>query len=254
MHIPIKEALQSKWAIPVGVGVAAFAAGAIGGYFLGKKVVSDSYKVDQETMDLIDEILAEDNQMQLDYDMEPAEVVVSERILSFDELKAEIKEAKKKKPPTKNDLLVEVIEMVDEAVVTPIIQNVFAAHSTEDDNWDYELEQSQREKDVPYVIHQDEFIADEMDFKQEVLTYYAQDDIMADSSETPIYGWAGLMGELLFGHGSMDPEVVYIRNEKIHMEWEVIRMDQSFAIEVLGMGNDDPSGTLQHSVRKFRDD
>lgn len=123
----------------------------------------------------------------------------------------------------------------------------------DDRGWDYEEELSTRDPMAPYVIHQEEFINDEMGYHQETLSYYAGDDIMADTDDTPIYNYSGLMGELKFGHGSRDPNVVYIRNEAIHMEWEVLLNPDAFSEEVLGLALEkDNENDLRHSVQKFR--
>jgi hypothetical protein len=135
----------------------------------------------------------------------------------------------------------------------PIVTNVFA---NLDEGWNYETELATRDPKIPYVIHQEEFINDEMGYHQETLTYYSGDDIMADSHDTPIYGYGDLMGELKFGHGSRDKNVVYIRNEGIHMEWEVLRHSGHFSIEVLGLEAEKEieQNELRHSVQKFRRD
>lgn len=123
----------------------------------------------------------------------------------------------------------------------------------DDGDWDYEAELSTRDPRAPYVIHQEEFINDEMGYHQETLSYYAGDDIMADTDDTPIYNYSGLMGELKFGHGSRDPNVVYIRNDAIHMEWEVLLNPGAFSEEVLGLALEkDNENDLRHSVQKFR--
>lgn len=141
-----------------------------------------------------------------------------------------------------------IVPQLDEE---PLTVNVFPI---QDDDWDYEAELSSRDPEVPYVIHQEEFVEDEMGYHQETMTYYEGDDIMADPTDTPIYGYSGLMGELKFGHGSKDSNVVYIRNEKIHMEWEVLRHTSSFSEEVLGLQADaEAEKELRHSgVQKFR--
>lgn len=126
-----------------------------------------------------------------------------------------------------------------------------------DDDWDYDVEVAARTKHAPYVIHQEEFVADEMDYRQETLTYYAGDDIMADPADTPIYGYANLLGELKFGHGSKDPSVVYIRNDAIHMEWEVLLHKGLYSVEVMGLTMEqDAEEEIRHShtVLKFRGD
>jgi len=150
------------------------------------------------------------------------------------------------------DIPILTIDAPEEVILTRV--NVF---TKEDDDWDYDTEVANRTKDVPYIIHQEEFIADEMNYRQETLTYYAGDDIMADSADTPIYGYQGLMGELKFGHGSKDPSVVYIRNEGIHMEWEVLLHTGLFSVEVMGLSMEqDAENEIRHShnVLKFRGD
>jgi len=128
--------------------------------------------------------------------------------------------------------------------------NVFR---TETDDWDYEAELSTRTKERPYVLHQDEFFSNEMEFHQDTLTYYEKDDILADSDDTPMYDYKKLMGDLLFGHGTTDPNVVYIRNEHLQLEWEILLHTGSFSEEVLGVEIEREEDTkLQHSVLKFR--
>lgn len=124
-----------------------------------------------------------------------------------------------------------------------------------DDDWDEEMELSNRHPNAPYTIHQDEYISDEMGFHQETVTYYQGDDILADVEDHPIYNYAGLMGELRFGHGSKDPGTVYIRNETLHIEWEVLLHQGSFEQEVIGLQMEgEAEDDLQHSVQKFRRD
>jgi hypothetical protein len=127
------------------------------------------------------------------------------------------------------------------------------AITNHDSRWVYDDELSTRTKEEPYIIHEEEYIADEMNFHQDTLTYYAGDDIMADSDDTPIYNYQGLMGELKFGHGSTSPDVVYIRNEGLHIEWEIVLHQGSFSEEVLGLEMEtNAEEELHHSVLKFR--
>lgn len=145
----------------------------------------------------------------------------------------------------------EVVEMIDEVDEQEEVRvNVFMAES--DDSWDYETELQQRDGSEPYIIHADEYINDEMGYKQDTVTYYEADDIMADISDTPIYNWRTIFGPLEWGHGSKDKNVVYIRNENMRKEWEVLRHHGSFETEVAGM--DYAKAELRHSILKFRDD
>lgn len=133
------------------------------------------------------------------------------------------------------------------------IVNIFAKHG--DDFWDHEAELSTRNPEKPYIIHCDEYIQSDMGFHQETVTYYAKDDILADQNDTPVYNFRVVLGELKFGHGSNDRNAVYIRNEKMKTEWEVLYHPGSYSYEVLGQQFDDEDeAELRHSqsVLKFR--
>lgn len=133
-----------------------------------------------------------------------------------------------------------------------VVVNVF---NNQNSTWDYEAELSARDPELPYIISYDEYDLEEMGYRQDTVTYYAKDGMMADSTDTPLYNYSDLMGHLRFGHGSNDPNVVYIRNEKLHMEWEVLLHTSSFAEEVLGQQMEQQTeNELRHSVLRFRGD
>lgn len=141
---------------------------------------------------------------------------------------------------------------VDEepAVVT---HNIFAET---DNEWDMEEELKKRSSDQPYVLHRDEFYAEENDFTQVTLTYYAGDDILVDQEDKPIYNYSNVVGDLLFGHGSGDPKVFHVRNEKLECEYEILRDEGLYSVEVLGLEIEDNARArdVRHSAfTKFRD-
>ncbi len=132
--------------------------------------------------------------------------------------------------------------------------NVFAASSTHADVWDIDEEIKRRSPHRPYVLHQEEFFAEEMeaeDFIQTTLTYYAGDDVLVDDSEKPIYNRTEIVGDTLdkFGHGSGDPNCVYVRNMERRMEYEVIRDLGKYSVEVLGLEDEqeDLARDLKHA-------
>ncbi len=136
--------------------------------------------------------------------------------------------------------------------VEVVTHSVFASN---DSNWNYELELSKRTPVNPYVIHKDEFFTNEFEYSQSTVTFYAGDAILADEDETPMYNHAGIVGEIKFGHGSGDPNVVYIRNDKRKAEYEVLFDPGLFSEEILGLQieQNDRKQDLQHSnQRKFR--
>jgi len=89
----------------------------------------------------------------------------------------------------------------------------------------------------PYTIPQDVFMAHENPaYTQVTLTYYALDDVLCDDADKPVVDGAIMIGEdnLQFGSGSDDPDVVYVRNDKRRLEFEICRVSKSYEAEVLG--------------------
>jgi hypothetical protein len=136
-----------------------------------------------------------------------------------------------------------------EVVEDRVRKNVFVR---EHDVWDFDKEVANRGRGKPYVIHEEEFIANEREddgYKQETLTYYVKDNVMADPLDK------GMCGALLWGHGANSDSIVYIRNEEIRHEWEILKHEGSFVEETQGLREiDEAEESLQHSVGKFRRD
>jgi hypothetical protein len=128
---------------------------------------------------------------------------------------------------------------------TEVEVNVFT-ESKVDDNFDYEEEMKSRTPELPYIISHDEFVENETNFSQSSITYYEGDGALADERDQEIPFVDPVIGEgnLRFGHGSGDSRVVYIRNERLSAEYEVLKSDGKYAHEVLG---------LEHSYGSERD-
>lgn len=132
--------------------------------------------------------------------------------------------------------------------------NAFASGG---DNWDLLKEMRGRTESAPYVLHKDEFYADEKGYGQHSLSYYAGDNIMADEDDKPVYNHDIIVGELKWGHGSGDPLIFYVRNDKYRAEYEITYVDGLFSVEVMGeeIENNQRVRNLEHSdePRRFRD-
>lgn len=132
---------------------------------------------------------------------------------------------------------IELVEPLDtEEYMEPIepeIHNVFAASSS-DGNWDIAEELLSRTPERPYVIHQDEFIERDSGFDQSTLTYFAGDGVVVDELNEQLQDWVSTLGQLKFGHGTTDTNAVYIRNEKLQHEFEVLLSSGSYLDEVIG--------------------
>lgn len=222
----INDILNNKWAIPVVVGVTSFAVGSASGYILGKK------KVNQTITYYLSDIRKESAKME--------EVIVSDEV----------------EEPDFDGEEIEFIEEGEPGNPHTFVQNIFSAPRSLAD-WDEEYEVANRVDGEPYVIQVEEFIENANEYHQQTVTYYMGDDIMADESDTPIYGHAELMGELKWGHGTNDPNVVYIRNDERKQEWEVLRHTGHYGVEILGLEieNEYETQDIKHSSNyKFRDD
>ena len=140
-------------------------------------------------------------------------------------------------------------EPVDETP-EPVTRNVFRDSETPSpEEWDWAKERSRRSPLKPYVIHREE--RDEQEAYDGVtFTYYEQDDVVCNERDEPIseedreniFGEANLEK---FGHGSGDPSIVYVRNNQLEMDIEIVRSPNSYAEEVHGF---EPQ--IKHSDRR----
>lgn len=229
-------------------GVASFSIGGALGYILGKKRTLSQFEIIEphEVTNVFPEEeeleeAAERTRLSLVIDAEDMEVIrqrgeqfVSERVK--DELEEE-------------ETIIEVTE-VTEGVRTTIF-------AEDDDDWNYEQEIARRDRRVPYVIHRDEFYEDSEGLTQTTLTYYAGDDIMVDENDAPVYNYATVVGPLRFGHGSNDPNTFYVRNENAKGEYEILRHEGLYSVEVMGLEieHNERARDLKHSNTpgKFRE-
>jgi hypothetical protein len=120
--------------------------------------------------------------------------------------------------------------------------------------WNQDAEEESRRNGVPFVISHDEFYNNEWDFEEGNLVWYEGDGTLTDSRDEPILEEVKYLGddfEKKFGHGSNDPNIVYICNEQMEMIFEVCRSNRSFAEDVLGFVPDN-SKELKHSARQRR--
>lgn len=154
----------------------------------------------------------------------------------------------------------DVAEELVEPYISPkpvAYQNIFdktsgGEDSSSDDEFDYESEVEKRDPDRPYVITVDEFMTGELDYTQVTLTFFERDEVLIDEREDRIDDKDAMVGEenlLRFGHGSKDPNVVYIRNDVRKVDVEVCRSGGSYTHEVLGFDDEEKP----RRPRKFRD-
>lgn len=100
----------------------------------------------------------------------------------------------------------------------PVVQNVF-------------------ETDGPVLITQDAFMANDPEHEQATLTYYEGSDQLCGEKDEPIDNEKIVTGteyKTKFGWESSDENTVHVRNDALHMDFEIVRSEGSYEEEVLG--------------------
>lgn len=97
-----------------------------------------------------------------------------------------------------------------------------------------------RSSERPFIITNQEFFEDddEEDYGKITITYWEADDTLADEREQLIPNIAEVVGHnnlKHFGKGSDDPNIVYVRNDKIKVDYEVVKDPRSYSTVVLGI-------------------
>jgi len=248
MNINLSES-NKRFVVVGGLWLIGFGTGAASGYYFAKgkfQAIADAEIAEmKEHYTIINKIGAEDPEVlarKYTQDVD-GDVLKNEKLIVNYKTREEIEE----------DL--EDVEVVQESV--EIVENIFGESGDSDPDdppFDIEAEAESRDPEVPYVIHHDEYMENAMDFTQLVLTWYEADGALADDKDVPIdeiEATVGFDNLEKFGHGSLDRNVVYVRNERMEHDFEVLRSEGSFAKDVLGFDD-----SLQHSdrpkVRKMR--
>lgn len=256
MNDRIYRIIKHPVTIPISVGLLSFGAGVGVGFILGRRNMfrfTEVHEVPGHAFDSdrVESFIRErEAALGIEY---PEEVIVSVTEERQDEVLHQIgKDFVEEKFQEISEQEPEPENTEDE----PIRRTLFAGTTSE---WNYEEELKARSSEEPYVIHRDEFYGDEMEFTQSTLTYYSGDDIMVDEDDSPVYNYAIVVGELKFGHGSEDPNVFHVRNEKRRGEYEILYDPGLYSKEVLGLDIEDNQRVkgLKHSsssVRRFKPD
>jgi hypothetical protein len=253
----VEEVLSDRKIQMALVGGATFVGGLVIGYFIGKSQGKTTVIVNEEPLadDLeelpqpdpeeltdLEKLIVEEGYSALDDDpeyqrllAEEAEIEAAERqdiMEDEDDQESEV-------DSEDGEGSMEVVEVVEEVVKEEVrIQRTDVVHSSvfaHDDDWDYEQELAKRDPEQPYILHKDEFFEGEKGFPQITLTYYQGDDILVDDHENIVPNAKTVVGEMKFGHGSGDRNVVYVRNEVLGAEYEVLLSQGEYTIEVLGL-------------------
>jgi hypothetical protein len=273
----MKEQLLKLVRDPRVVGPAAFAAGIGVGWAINQrrwsKVVNEGVDVIEDAVEVIEQTAESRNQLALDFaaavddaariEMSPEAMkamndysggIVNEqavRDLYAQEYRRRMIE------PAEQDLRDIVLGTPEPATVVQFPVPDPEPEMEQYDGWDQEEEEKNRGPNAPYTIHRDEFYQNETGFDQDDLVYYSGDDILCDKNNVPVHNQSTVVGRLEFGRGSGESDVVYVRNEELKAEYQVHRVESTYALEVLGIEAEEEAEKqdLKHSseIRRFRD-
>lgn len=281
MRLP--AVFSKKYALPIAAGASGVVNGLFVGYILGRRQIVDLI----EAIEKVEPgIMPDENQLEIPFEADeeeqgefisferptidrPTRVVISEEEADRLALEDRINDMGLEDPVVQEALRrtigspnhEEVREAAEEAIVeyapedeATSVQSIFdTPHGT----WSYEEEEKKRGNRDPYVIHQDEYMADDSGCRQAALMYYAGDNVVVDDDNKPVSNYQELVGDLEgddapWGHGSRNEDMVYVRNPRIECEYEIVRTYEAFALAVQGFEADAELDEIQHSADRRR--
>jgi hypothetical protein len=250
----------------IGMTVFSTAAGAAAGYFYAKRKLTAEFEAvaEQEIADAKAFYSTLNKKGAFETPAQAVEKLVGPEAVARDEAAAALAsyQGQSVEVVTADEGLMEVAEEVQAQVQEensehPIepqkSQVLFEGVALNVDAWDIDAERMNRELGRPYVITEGEWSENSENNDRQVLTYFASDDTLVDENEAMIDDINGTVGQdnmKRFGHGCDDPNVVFIRNEKLATDFEVLRHNGSYAEEVLGLVETDDH--IEHSAMPRR--
>lgn len=96
---------------------------------------------------------------------------------------------------------------------------------------------SKRSEDKPYIISADEYMMEKEEYDKLTLAYFQGDDVLCDDQDTPLDEAKDVVGsEALsnFGLYSKDENIVYVRNDRLMSDFEIMKDERKFSVVILG--------------------
>lgn len=219
---------QSLWKY-----IVTFAAGAGVGFFVTRKLLEDHYaELAQEEIDSVKENLGRRN---------PNVVSYVNNVMK-EESKYEVKSSLDETYTNGYNKVKHNYGIVSDDIVAK------AAASYDGDTVVNSTFKTEEDSNNPYVISDEEF-ADEMPhFDKVTLYYYMTDDILTDDNEEPIVDIDDVIGyDALVTLGNEQSNTIWVRNNRISTDYEVVRLNQSYQESVLGIKPEPPIRTIERN-------
>lgn len=135
------------------------------------------------------------------------------------------------------------MEVYDSTVVE---KNIF-----EESGDDVRLNPEHRDHNKPYVITEEESMENDPEYDHINLTYYAGDNVLSDDEDGVIEKVEEIVGIEnlgLFGVGTDNVDVVFVRNDRMKSNYEISRRADSYSVVVLSFDEKH----IQHSDEPMR--
>lgn len=235
----LAEAAKKKIVVAGGVAIVAFAAGTGSGYLYAKRKLVAEYDEKMELeIERTREYYARRNKTdQFSTPEKAAEVLIQTDSETIQEhFDAAVEALENYKP---SDEEPEDIRAVKHPLASPprqINRNVFTdPQPVPGVDFSYDEEVAARSSERPYIISAEEF--EEGEFDKACLTWYSGDEILADDQDTVIPDFEhekhiGGVDNLRFGHRSDQNHLVYIRSERMEMDFEIARHGGKYSVAV----------------------
>lgn len=114
------------------------------------------------------------------------------------------------------------------------------------------------DENAPYLISVDQFHEEHDDYDKNSIVWYAGDLVLADETEAEIHDIPNTVAPDFadhFGDMSGDPEIVYYRNDRLSIDFEISRDYSLYAEKVMGVvpePENEVEETFQKIARKRR--
>jgi hypothetical protein len=215
--------------IVIAVGAASFGAGAFTGYKLAYKKLGEEFerRLDDETRHMKEFYTHIPQQKFSSPEEAVAELVVPEVAAQAAGALAEYNGVEQKTAYHKvvqSKVATDEVKVLDEVKLTEL-------QLVEKSVFDQE-----RDPTIPYLISEEEFMQGESGYPQPSLTWYEMDQKLTDDRDElleNVEATVGLDFQVNFGVNSVDENTVYVRNERLQLEFEIVRNDSSYAKDVL---------------------
>lgn len=156
---------------------------------------------------------------------------------TLSETDRQVAEAGRNDPQVDTQILEKIVTNYGGKSLKQTTVNVFEANRELSDA-EFAAEVAARDAGRPYILSYDEFMEADPNFAQLSYTYYEGDGVLADEQENEIDDVEAVVGVAnldRFGYMSKDPKVLYVRNERFGVEFEINLSGGKYSEEVAGI-------------------